>query len=282
MKQIWWLVTRSLYLDVMLLFVPDIRLYAKLSFICWKYYCIIRDMVTKTSNQPRVGRAFGGPYYYQDEFSSGLLQSIYVHNHRLRKYIESDAIIVDIGANIGQFCTFAQHYLRASNVISFEPLAEPFNALQLNNKHVSLQIAIGLENGITELYIDDRDIFASLVAPADTGSVRIEKRMIEVRKLDSIDVVSHLNHIDLLKIDTEGSEFDIVKNSPLAIEKSSYIMIECSINRSSSGNIAQIMKYLAEVHPNFHVVDVMNPLSRQGRLECIDVLWENRNWPIKV
>lgn len=145
-----------------------------------------------------------------------------------------------------------------------------------------MQIAIGAHNGITELYIDDRDIFASLVAPADTGSGLIEKRMIEVRQLDSIDIIAHLNRIDLLKIDTEGSEFDIIKTSPLAIDKSSYIMIECSINRNSSGNIAQIVKYLAEVHPNFHVVDVMNPFSRQGRLECIDVLWENRNWPIKV
>ena len=198
MKQIWWLITRSLYLDVMLLFVPEIRLYAKLSFICWKYYCIIRDIFTKTSNRPRVGRAFGGPYYYQDEFSSGLLQSIYVHNHRLRKYIRPDATIVDIGANIGQFCTFAQHYLRASNVISFEPLTEPFNALQLNNKHISLQVAIGSDNGITELYIDDRDIFASLVAPTDTGSGLIEKRMIEVRQLNSIDVIARLNRIELL------------------------------------------------------------------------------------
>lgn len=282
MKQMWWLITRSLYLDVMLLFVPETGLYAKLSFIFWKYYCITRDMFTKTSNLPRVGRAFSGPYYYQDEFSSGLLQSIYVHNHRLRKYIRPDAVIVDIGANIGQFCTFAQHYLRASNVISFEPLAEPFNSLQLNNKHVSLQIAIGADNGLAELYIDDRDIFASLVVPADTGSGLIEKRMIEVRRLDSIDVIARLNRIDLLKIDTEGSEFDIVKASPLAINKASYIMIECSINRSSIGDIAQIMSYISEVHPNVHVVDVMNPFSRQGRLECIDVLWENRNWAIKV
>lgn len=282
MKQMWWLITRSLYLDVMLLAIPEIELHAKLKFIFWKYYCIAYDNFTKASNLPRVGHAFGSYYYYRDEFSTGLLQSIYVHNYRLRNYIRPDSIIVDIGANIGQFCTFAQHYLRANKVISFEPLAEPFTALQLNNKHVSLQIAIGAENGIAELYIDDRDIFATLVAPADTGHGLIEKRMIEVRRLDDLDVIADLNHINLLKIDTEGSEADIIRASPLTIEKASYIMIECSINRSSSGDIAQIMSYLSKVHPHFHVVDVMNPLSRQGRLECIDVLWENRNLTVKV
>jgi FkbM family methyltransferase len=281
MKQMWWLITRSLYLDVMLLFVPKIRLYEKITFIFWKYYCIAHNIISKTNAQPRVGYAFGGPYYYHDEFATGLLQSIYVHNYRLREYIPADAVIVDVGANIGQFCTFAQHFLRARKVISFEPLAEPFTALQLNNKHVSLQIAIGADNGIAELYIDDRDILASLVAPANSESRRTKKRVIEIRRLDDLDVILGLEHIDLLKIDTEGSELDIVKASPLTIHKAAFMMIECSINPKSAGDIGRMMRYLSEAHPYLHVIDVMNPSSKQGRLECIDVLRENRKLSVK-
>ena len=276
MKQTWWLITRSLYLDVMLLFVPRITLRAKMIFIFWKYLCITRDMFRRPSGILRVGHAFDGPYYYRDEFATGLLQSIYVHNHRLIEYIPSDGIIIDIGANIGQFCTFAQHFLRASKIISFEPLAEPFTALQLNNKHLSFPFAVGAQNGSAELYIDDRDIFASLVAPTNSDSRRVEKRVVEVRRLDDLDAIVGLKHIDLLKIDTEGSECDIIKTIPLVIEKTYFIMIECSINRAGFGSITQVINHLAQAHPHFHVIDIINPFVRDRRLECIDVLWENR------
>ena len=224
----------------------------------------------------RVGYAFGGPYYYRDEFATGLLQSIYVHDHRLREHIPSDGIIVDSGANIGPVCTFAQHFLRASNIISVEPLAEPFTALQLNNKHLSFPFAVGAQNGNAELYIDDRDIFASLVASPNSDSRRVEKRVVEVRRLDDLDAIVGLKYIDLLKIDTEGSEYDVIKTKPLVIKKTYCIMIECSINHTGVGSITQVIIHLAEAHPHFHVIDIINCFVRNRRLECIDVLWENR------
>ena len=101
--------------------------------------------------------------------------------------------------------------------------------------------------------------------------------MVEVRRLGDLDAIVGLKHIDLLKIDTEGSECDIIKTIPLVIEKTYFIiMSECSINRSGFGSITQVITHLAEAHPHFHVIDIMNPFVRDRRLEFIDVLWENR------
>lgn len=143
MRNLGWLVRRSLHLDVALMAVPGITLRSKLRFIAMKYWCIVRDLVVHGQEKPKRGEAFDGPFYYNDEFATGLLQSIYVHDYRLKKHVPEGGIIVDVGANIGQFCRFAEHYLGARTVLSFEPLSEPFSALELNNRGFAFKYAIG-------------------------------------------------------------------------------------------------------------------------------------------
>ena len=76
-KQYNWLISRSLYLDICLLMnVPDISVFNKFIFIYNKYLSILCMVIKKNKASIYKGRSFIGDYYFNDEFSTGLLQSI--------------------------------------------------------------------------------------------------------------------------------------------------------------------------------------------------------------
>lgn len=275
-RQLFWLLKRSIYLDIVLLVnVSNIAFTAKLYFIYNKYISIINALCSSTKISIHKGRSFHGDYYFKDEFSTGLLQSIYCHNYLLKNHLPNAPIIVDIGANIGQFSTFSAHYLGASNIISFEPIKECFNILKMNNKFTSINIAIGAENGQKEIFIDDRDIFASLVKPEKASPRSISSQMVSVLRIDEVKEIFDLEYIDLLKIDTEGYEFTIIKNSPLCIKKSKYILIECSLNRPNSGGVEHVCKYMIEKFPELQIVDIFSDIRKENKLEWVEILWKN-------
>jgi len=265
-----------LYLDLQLLLaVPDINWSAKGIFIYNKYVSIFVNLYKKRTTKIKKGRSFIGDFYFNDEFATGLLQSIYCHNYCLRSHLPSESIIVDVGANIGQFYAFSKHYLRAKSIISFEPIKQCFDTLKLNSTHTVINAAIGPQDSEQEIFIEDRDIFASLIKPTVPLSDRVSSQMVRVVRLDTVPELSSLKCIDLLKIDTEGYELEILRCSPLTMRKSRFILVECSLNRPSSGGVDEVCKYMLDQWPQFHVLDIMNPLRRNNQLECIEILWKN-------
>jgi len=279
MTQYIWLLKRSLYLDLQLLLeVPDISWRSKLAFIYSKYVSIIWNAYKNKENRAKKGKSFTGIFYFNDEFSTGLLQSIYCHNYSLRSQLPSAPSVVDIGANIGQFYEFSKHYLGASNIVSFEPIKVCFDTLKLNSSHTSINAAIGPRDCEQEIFIDDRDIFASLVKPKAPMTDRFSSHMVNVLRLDTVQQIADLKYIDLLKIDTEGYEFEILRCSPRTIRKSRFILVECSLNRPSSGGVDEVCKYMLDQWPQFRLIDIMNPLRRNNQLECIEILWKNADF----
>ena len=179
--QIKWLIYRSIYLDIKLIAnVPNIHLIKKLLFIINKYIAITQILVSKKTNTVHKGKSFSGTFYFNDEFATGLLQSIYCHNFGLKSYLPVDPIVIDIGANIGQFYTFSKHYLKAKNIISFEPIKLCFDTLKLNSTHTVINAAIGPQDCEQEIFIDDRDIFASLVKPSAPMGGRLSGQIVNV------------------------------------------------------------------------------------------------------
>lgn len=277
-NQYHWLISRSLYLDIYLLIsVPDISLINKFIFIYNKYLSILGTLIKKNKNNRYKGKSFISDYYFNDEFATGLLQSIYCHNFALKRYLSDSPVVVDIGANIGQFYTFSSHYLNASNVISFEPIKSCFNTLKLNSRHTAINAAIGHSNARQEIFIQDRDIMASLVKPTGPIGGRVSSEIINVVRLDEIKEIIDLRDIDLLKIDTEGYELEILRSSPLTVMKSRFILVECSLNRPSIGGVDEVCKYIVDHWPKIQIVDIFNLGRRNSQIESIEILWKNTN-----
>lgn len=141
------------------------------------------------------------------------------------------SVIVDAGANIGLASAwFAARFPRA-RIVAIEPDPENFSLLAENVKAfpnvMPIRAALWTQPG-----------FVSLVDPGGGGwALRVQGELDEAVVANSpthvpcVDMVSlmrmyNYDHVDILKVDIEGSEKEVFENSGLWIDHISAIVIE--------------------------------------------------------
>lgn len=266
------LLKRSLYLDFKFLFINNIYLYSKFLFIIKKYLLLAKNFTLGF----KIGKSYinilGRKYFYNDNFGIAFLQSVYVDNAFLLNFINHNSIIVDIGANIGQFNFFCKNFLKALRVYSFEPVKDAFNTLQLNSPENTYNYAIS-SNKSEVLYVPKP---TNLMASSIKKNSDDFKEIVNGIRLDDVEDIKNEKFIDLLKIDTEGSELDVVRASIKTMKKSRYILVETSINRKSSGDIFSLFLLLKNHLPRLNLVFLGRLYTGEdGTLDACDVLFFN-------
>lgn len=138
-------------------------------------------------------------------------------------------IVVDVGANIGGFTVAAA--LRGARVVAFEPSPDNFGALERNVRRN------GVQAELSPLAVADAPRTAQLVIPDDarfSGRYSLHEgrgqQTVEVRCISFDEVLSEfsLPHIDLLKLDCQGSEYEILFSaSPDSLGRVRAIVVEC-------------------------------------------------------
>jgi len=125
-----------------------------------------------------------------------------------RELIEPGAVIVDVGANVGNHLVYFAHFMAPSRIFPIEPHPESIRLLRENialnritcvdERH--LGIGIGSERGRLAIEMPSQgDLVLARLAPSPSGNI-------EVYPLDDLG----FERIDLLKIDVEGMEFDVL------------------------------------------------------------------------
>lgn len=126
--------------------------------------------------------------------------------------INSNDTIIDIGAHTGFFSLKAATMCTKGKIFSYEALPANFEMLKKNLKLNAISnihaknIAVSKNNGKCKLYLK-HDSTNSLVKKAENF---IE---IPTVNLEQIFDENNLNDCDLLKLDCEGSEYDILFNT---------------------------------------------------------------------
>lgn len=137
----------------------------------------------------------------------------------IKKYIPKNAVILDIGANIGNHAVYFGKILDAKKIYCFEPQKGVFKILQknvsLNKLDFKIQlfnIGLGSKNSKAKIRFDGTKIH-------NCGRTSIENDSsgnIILRKLDSLKIKEK---IDFIKIDTEGFEKEVLIGAKNSIER---------------------------------------------------------------
>jgi FkbM family methyltransferase len=124
-------------------------------------------------------------------------------------------IILDVGANIGQSAIpYAEHFPHAT-VYSFEPSQTTFERLVGNTVQHSqihpINCAVGSTSTMAKLRIHERSSLNSLVgAGSEVDADSHSTEDVQVVAIDDFVKEHGIDHIDLLKIDTEGYETEVL------------------------------------------------------------------------
>ena len=141
--------------------------------------------------------------------------------------INENDTIIDIGGHIGLFTLFCKQFTKAGKIFSFEPIKENYDIFLENIKMNGLQniishnVAVTKTEGNIPIYLSN-DESGHSVFEKDAKTVNVES--ISLKKIFD---KNNINRCNLLKLDCEGSEYEIIESLPNDyFEKIDKIIIE--------------------------------------------------------
>ncbi|HSR40112.1 MAG TPA: FkbM family methyltransferase [Phnomibacter sp.] len=138
------------------------------------------------------------------------------------KHLKSGATVLDIGANIGMFSTWIANHFPNQPIVAYEPLPGNVEYLRrnlLSPKSVFTNCVVA-EKAVTGKRAESVTFFCNKEKPQSDSASAIQGfynnyDSIEVPAISLSEIISQTaNRIGLIKIDCEGSEYDILYNTP--------------------------------------------------------------------
>ena len=149
--------------------------------------------------------------------------------------------VFDIGANEGQFATSLRLNGFTGKIVSFEPLSTARSKLlqlasQDENWLIHSQAAIGEVDGTIEINIAKNSVSSSVLPMLDSHrfaaieSTYVGRETVPMLRIDSVSK-SYLNPESklLLKIDTQGFEWNVLNGSAATLRHATGVLCELSL-----------------------------------------------------
>lgn len=234
----------SLKLDSEFLFsVPFIPMHERIRVIFCKYLYYVRDRFVPGSTV-HTASAFGCHYRYNDRFGLGSIQRVFCSSWKLKEVLPPQPVVVDVGANLGQFNLFSRVYLQAERIISIEPLPSCYQLLTENAEHASdcINMLVTALESETRFFVACDSQLSSTVR--DDGGKYCEEIMVRGVPLKQLLKSAGIDRINLLKIDTEGSEMDVLRSAGELLDKTDVVLVEMSVFRKNKGNMFAVGSFL--------------------------------------
>jgi FkbM family methyltransferase len=141
---------------------------------------------------------------------------------------ESSFILIDVGANVGEFSIASSLYLNPDvRIISFEPDTTDFAALAQNCKKFGSQnnscfnYALSNSSGEFDFYLNNDSGDSSLL-----NNTNYKKKVtVEVRTLDEVmkAILSPHERVGLIKLEAEGWEPEVLMGAELTLRRTMYV-----------------------------------------------------------
>lgn len=150
-------------------------------------------------------------------------------------------LILDVGANKGQFGRLLRNAGYKGRIVSFEPLASARKDLVLACQkdtlwEVAPQAAVGSEDGETEIHVAGNSESSSILNMLDSHaiaapeSVYVGSEKVPLRRLDTF-AQGYLRRdaVLFIKIDTQGYEDRVIQGAPNILARAIGLQLELSL-----------------------------------------------------
>jgi len=197
-------------------------------------------------------------------------------------------VLIDVGANVGQFAIDMQNYGFSGKIYSYEPVANTFIKLSKNadrsQSWFAFHCALGSAGGFSKINVSANSGLSSsflgmgaLHSESFPSSKYIAQEMVEVRTLDSEISRLQLNPNEIiLKIDVQGFESKVLDGGSESIPEIPFCFIEISLVTLYEEEKI-FLSLLQQLETLGHQVIDVFPGTRDsnGRLLQVDVLTSN-------
>jgi len=166
-------------------------------------------------------------------------------------------LVIDVGANVGQFGQSLREGGYKGRIVSFEPIESAFRELSkkasADANWQAFHCGLGAAHGEAIIHVSELTVCSSILDLTSVASLhdsrvavtRTEK--IEIRTLD--EVAASLSGRILLKIDTQGYEKQVIEGGPQTIARVKGILMELPVIHVYQGEwqFHEAAKYMADL-----------------------------------
>jgi FkbM family methyltransferase len=194
---------------------------------------------------------------------------------------DDDAVIFDVGGNIGQSAVwFSESFPRAA-IYSFEPFPAVYERLKMGivgrNRINCFQTAIGSIDGRMEVpKVEDPFYQRGQIVPVPANESK--KETVNVRRLDSFCAEHRISQIHILKTDTEGHDLEVFRGAKNLLEsrRIKNIMTEASIAEGDCqhGSLWELAEHLRQYSFKLHGIYDLHHGRENGRLEYFNAIFQ--------
>lgn len=157
----------------------------------------------------------------------------------LKRLINEIDVIIDVGANSGQFTKASSYFYPKAKIFAFEPLEDLYKKNKENFKNASNiefhQLAFGNEEGHINFYKNAYGHVSSALEISEENKFypkeTITKVEVPISKVDSFFKERNLSKKTLLKLDVQGFELEVLKGAIETLKNIDYVIIEANLEK---------------------------------------------------
>jgi FkbM family methyltransferase len=196
-------------------------------------------------------------------------------------------VVLDVGANEGQFAEMLRKAGYTGHIVSFEPVSSTYDVLvrkvRNDRKWGAVNVALGETSGQAEILINDTHTTMSSILPMSWSYAKDNEwakphrtQAVEIARLDDLwDRYAKSSERVMLKIDTQGYEDQVLNGAEVNLRFITAVQIELSSSSIYQGGrlIGEQIEYLGS--QGFRLIDLA-PVFRDPmqRLVQIDGFFE--------
>ena len=196
-------------------------------------------------------------------------------------------LVVDVGANSGQFAGWVREIGYRGRLMSFEPLLEAHQRLSRAARRdpfwtVAPRMALGDKSEEIDIHVSGNSVSSSILPmlfthqEAEPGSAYVQTERVQINRLDDVCQLFPEDRL-LLKVDVQGYEKSVLDGAARVLNYCRAIIIEMSLVPLYEGQTSAIELWEYLVNLGFQAFDLSPGFRepRSGRMLQMDgVFWK--------